>query len=86
MTDKDVEAEIRSVFRKPMQNNQQFPFVYLQATGGGSNSLMVPSQSSFKWTPQQVAWLAGQAGIIYIMAEDELYYVEDSNAVCMYDW
>ena len=53
MTDKDVEAEIRSVFRKPMQNNQQFPFVYLQATGGGSNSLMVPSQSSsFKWTPQ----------------------------------
>ena len=52
MTDKDVEAEIRSIFKKPMQNNPQFPFVYLQGTGGGSNSLMVPSQSSsFKWTP-----------------------------------
>ena len=69
-----------------MQNNPQFPLVYLQGTGGGSNSLMVPSQSSsFKWTPQQVARLAGQAGIIYILAEDELYYIEDSNEVCMYD-
>ena len=73
MTDKDVEAEIRSIFRKPMQNNPEFSFAYLQGTGDGSNSLMVPSQSSsFKWMLQQVARLSGQAGIIYILAQDEL--------------
>ena len=32
MTDKDVEDEIRTVFRGPMQNNPSFPFLYLQST------------------------------------------------------
>lgn len=58
-----------------MQNNPQFPFVYLQRTGGGS-SLTVPSQS----------WLSWQAGIICILAHDDLYHVEDTNEECMYDW
>ena len=32
MTDKDVEAEIHSIFRKPMQNNPEFLFVYSQGS------------------------------------------------------
>ena len=67
MTDNEVAGEIRSVFQVPMGNNPTFPFLYLQSTGGGSNSLTVPCQSSsFKWTPHQVARLSGQRGLIYI--------------------
>ena len=77
MSDKDVEQEIRSIFRGPMQNNPVFPFSYLQCTGGGSKSLTIPSHStSFKWTPQQVARLSSQSGTIYILAQDDLYHVD----------
>lgn len=55
-----------------LKNNSQFPFSYLQPSGGGSKILVVPSQSSlFKWTPQQVARLR-QSGTIYILAQDAL--------------
>lgn len=81
MTDEDVEDEIRTIFRGPMQNNPSFPFLYLQSTGGGSKTLTIPSQSaSFKWTPQQVARLSCQSGTIYILAQDDLYQVDDDRA------
>ena len=78
MSADNVKSEICSVFKGPMQNNPVFPFLYLQATGGGSKSLTIPSQSdSFQWTPQQVARrLAGQSGTIYILAHDDMYYME----------
>ena len=77
MSDKDVEQEICSIFRGPMQNNPVFPFSYLQCTGGGSKSLTIPSQStSFKWTPQLVAHLLSESGTIYILAQDDLYHVD----------
>ena len=73
MTDVDVANEIRSIFSGPMGNNAEFPFLYLQPTGGGSKSLTVPSQSSsFKWVPQQVARLSGQSGTMYILEQAEL--------------
>ena len=49
MTDEEVATEIRSLFKGPMGGDLNFPFQYLQPTGGGSKSLTVPSQSaSFK--------------------------------------
>ena len=73
MTAEEVSAEVRSVFKEPMGNNPDFPFLYLQPTGGGSKSLTVPSQSSsFTWTAQQVARLGGQSGTIYILAQSTL--------------
>ena len=74
MTENDVKVEIWSVLKVHMQNDPDFPFLYLQGTGEGSKSLTVPSQSSsFKWTPQQVARLSGQSGTIYILAQADLY-------------
>lgn len=73
MSAEEVTAEICTVFKDQMNNNLQFPFAYLQSTGGGSKSLTIPSQSaSFIWTPQQVARLSGQSGTIYILAQSEL--------------
>ena len=73
MTEIDVQNEIRSIFKGPMEDNPNFPFLYLQPTGGGSRSLTIPSQSLFfKWIPQQVARLSGQTGVIYILAQSDL--------------
>ena len=78
MSDEDVRREIRFIFKGPMQNDPNFPFVYLQGAGGGAACLTVPSQSSsFKWTPQQVARISSQSGIIYILAQADLYHVEE---------
>ena len=77
MSDEDVKCEIRSIFKGPMQNDPNFPFVYLQGTGGGAKCLTVPSQSSsFKWTPQQVARISSQSGTIYILAQADLYHAD----------
>lgn len=78
----DVENEIRSVFRIPMNNDKKFPFTYLQPTGEGNYSLTVPSVSaSYQWTAQQVAKLANSRGCVYIMALDDLDIqdIEDSD-------
>ena len=73
MTDDGVATEIWSIFKGPMNNDPNFPFLYLQPTGCGAKSLIIPSQSSsFKWTPSQVARLSGQAGSIYTLAQSEL--------------
>jgi hypothetical protein len=67
MTVEQVAVEVRSVFKGPMNNRNDFPFQYLQPTGSGSRTLSVPSvSSSFNWTAKQVARLGGTTGTIYI--------------------
>lgn len=69
----EVGMDIRSVFERAMGGDSSFPFKYLQATGGGSQSLSIPSVSaSFQWTAQQVAQLGNQRNTIYILAEGNL--------------
>lgn len=73
MTIEEVGMEIRSVFERAMGGDSSFPFKYLQATGGGSRSLSIPSVSaSFQWTAHQVAKLGNQRNTIYILAEGNL--------------
>ena len=58
MTVDEVMMDIRSVFECAMGGNHSFSFMYLQATGGGSRSLSIPSVSaSFQWTANEVAKL-----------------------------
>ncbi len=59
--------------------------MYLQSTGGGAKSLMVPSQSTaFQWTAEQVSRLSGQKGTIYILAEADLILPLDVKVHAMY--
>ena len=52
--------------------------MYLQGAGGGATCLTVPSQSSsFKRTPQQVALIYTQSGIIYILAQIDLCHADE---------
>lgn len=52
----DLFAEVRSVFKDAMNDDSNFPFLFLVPTGGGSKSLTKPVLSSnFKWTPSK--WL-----------------------------
>ena len=61
-----VAAEVRSVFKMPMNNRSDFPFQYLQPTGSGNRTLSVPSvSSSFNWTAKQVARLGGTTGTLH---------------------
>ena len=69
MTAEEVSAEVRSVFKEPMGNNPDFPFLYLQPTGGGSKSPF----------PLRVHHLRGQhnrwhglVGTVYILAQSTL--------------
>lgn len=85
MTVDDVTTEIRSIFKGPMSNNQNFQITFLQSTGGGSNTLTVPSaSSSYKWTAQQVSKLSTYRGTIYIMAIDDLNLQDPFSEVCSY--
>lgn len=84
MTVDDVVAEVRSVFKGPMSNNDSFRFTFLQSTGGGSNLLTIPSTSaSYQWTAQQVSKLSTYRGIIYIMALDDLDLQDPQSEVCL---
>ena len=86
MTPSEVWDEIRSAFRVQMDGRRDFPFDYLQPTGCGSYSLMIPNVSSlFDWTPQQVAKLSNAKGSIYILARDKLT-VDDEvcEQYCLY--
>lgn len=70
MIQEEIFQEIRSVFSRPMRNNDEFPFTFLQNTGGGAKTLTpVQTSSNWLWTAQQVARLGGQ-GAIYILADD----------------
>ena len=83
MTVDDVGMEIRSVFNRAMGGNHSFPFTYLQATGGGSRSLSIPSVSaSFQWTAHQVAKLGNQRNTIYIIADEDLTLPDDEVQYC----
>ena len=80
MTVEEVKSEIRSVFSQPMGERKDFPFVYLQSTGGGNRALIVPPFSpSFQWTAQQVAKLGGSNQAIYIMAKAPLIETTESE-------
>ena len=73
MNEDDVKREVCSVFQGPMGNDLNFPFVFLQAAGEGSKTLVIPSVSStYRWTAQQVSRLAGQKGNIYILAQADM--------------
>ena len=72
----DIMTEIHSVFSTPMGNDPEFPFLFLQRCGPGSNPLTAPSISaSFTWTAREVVRLAGQ-GCLYIKAENDLVIVK----------
>ena len=72
MSEPEIMNEIRSVFKKPMKSNPNFPFKVLQPTGGSSKGLSIPAlSSSFKWTASAIAGKSNKV-IIYILAEDEL--------------
>ena len=82
MTEEEVEEEVRSVFRGPMDGRSDFPFSFLQPTGAGTKTLMLPSiSSSFRWTAQQVAKLGGYKQAIYIIAKDNLALKKDQVSV-----
>ena len=77
MSVEDVEDEIRSTFASVLGSGS---FTYLQATGGSTRCLSVPSVStSFRWTAQQVAKLGNQRNTIYILADGDL------NLPCSFD-
>ena len=42
MSDVEIMTEIRSVFREPMDNSDNFPFKRLQMSGGSSKTLSEP--------------------------------------------
>lgn len=72
MKENEIFDEIRSVFKEPMKNNEDFAFTLLQQTGGASKSLIVPAvSSSFKWTASVVAGKNAKVPI-YIAAREEL--------------
>ena len=85
MTASEVLDEIRSVFVVQMGGRRDFPFEYLQRTGCGSYSLMIPNVSSlFDWTPQQVAKLSNAKGSIFILARDKLTVDDEVCGLTMF--
>ncbi len=51
MSESAIMSEIRSMFHVPMEEKNDFVFKILQASGGNSKTLSLPSLSaSFKWT------------------------------------
>lgn len=73
MMSSDILDEIRSVFRPQMGNRADFAFEFLQPTGSGTATLVVPNVSaSFDWTAQQVAKLSNAKGSIFILVKDKL--------------
>lgn len=65
-TESEVQDEIRSVFEDVMDKDDSFPFNFLQVTGTGSKSLILPKVSaSYKWTPREVAGRADRP--LYIL-------------------
>lgn len=63
-SESEVIAEIRSTFSDNVTEDVQFQF--LQFTGTGTKSLMVPKvSSSYKWTPKEVAGRADRP--IYLL-------------------
>ena len=80
MTEDEIFAEIRNVFRGPMNGNSLFMFEIMQATGGNSKSLTIPAFSStFKWSAGTVA-PKNSKNPIYILAQELLeVYIQYRN-------
>lgn len=71
MTEDEIMGEIRSVFKRPMDDDPLFKFVILQPSGGSSKTLTIPAlSSSYTWTASAVA--GNVKSPIYILAEDRL--------------
>lgn len=69
-TDEEVKEEIRSTFNNAT-GGESFSFKFLQITGTGKKSLMIPMVSnSYKWTPKEVADCADK--LVYIIMEKVL--------------
>ena len=70
MSPEEIRREICSVFSDSVElERDEFPFTYLQSSGGGTESLCIPKISSkFKWNAQQVAIL-GRNSCMYILAD-----------------
>ena len=72
MSEEEIFAEIRSVFKVPMDYSHTFAFEVLQPTGGSSKSLTIPATSStFQWTASSMASKSAKQPI-YILAVDDL--------------
>ena len=56
MAESELMAEIRSVFRGLMGEENDFPFHILQPNGVGTKTLGIPSTSiHYQWTPREIA-------------------------------
>lgn len=68
MSEYQIKAEIRSVFKVAMEDNPCFEFEILQIAGGSSKSLIVPATSaSFQWSASAVAGRNAKTPI-YVLA------------------
>lgn len=71
MSEDSICNEIRSAFVEAMGHDSSFPFTFLQTSGGGGKTLVVPSlSSSFQWNAQEVCKLGKSC--IYILAGKRL--------------
>ena len=70
MTEIDVQNEITSIFKGPMEDHPNFPFVYIPPAYWRRKQVL--NCLSFKWIPQLVARFAGQTGVIYILAQSDM--------------
>lgn len=75
MSEDEIFNEIRSVFRGPMNHNNNFAFKVLQTMGGSNKSLTIPAVShSFKWTASTIVPKSNKVPI-YILAREPLVKV-----------
>ena len=82
MNEDDIKKEIRTIFEVPMGSDPDFPSIFLQTAGEGTKTLVIPSVSPhYSWTAQQVERLAGQRGIVYILAQADMPSVMDKEYV-----
>ena len=72
MNEAEIFDEVRSVFRGPMNDKEDFKFTILQPAGGGSKSLIVPALSpTYQYTSSATAGKNSKMPI-YILALDDL--------------
>ena len=77
MCHSEIFREMRSVFKGPFGDDEEFPFKILQSAGMGSKSLVLPALSpTFEWTAKEVATSGGR--VVYVWAQKEL----STNQVC----
>ena len=76
MSEEMIMAEIRSVFKFPMNDDAFFDFKILQPSGGNSKSLSIRQvSSSYRWTASTIAGKNAKCPI-YILAREDLRLVK----------